>query len=318
MPTTSSYANQSHQHLYELGRQARDQGNTAKAEELWTQAIRVGGSSSQYHASLASSMTKRGALEEALPHWRKAQSMDPSRPALAANLGTVLLETNRLQEALMYFLEASVLVPESHVYRTNIASARAKLAQAQQSSAYTPVPPRPTSHYSDMQNNLHQRTEQMKRQPRYVYDDPNLTANAGRQWGANVAHGIAREQAMGNTEGEHRRIQFSAMGDAAKPSFPLIMERRGVPEERFLADVDFFWSTANKAGNQDVALMATMLCTLGIPWLALSLAGKSPNQVYQKGCVNRIREMNQYYRQFGIRWSYEMIPYTGPFLTYET
>ncbi len=154
--------------------------------------------------------------------------------------------------------------------------------------------------------------------PRVVtYGDPLQTSIDGSRWGANVAHAIAREQVLGNSHGEHGKERFAMNQGAGLPSIPQLMIRRGVSQERYRYDIDFFQRAIGERESKEKRNFALCCLTLGFSMFLTDCFGQSPHDKFVKACGNYVRGMNGYYNGFGITWSFQFIPYTGCFLEYE-
>lgn len=150
--------------------------------------------------------------------------------------------------------------------------------------------------------------------PVYIDSDPYQAQQNITQWAGNVSHAMARQQVLRSDEskdGEHGQRKF--VFDNVPSDCPQIMLRRGVSPDRYIADVDALkelYVIKNKKENSELLLC---FLTCGIS----SCFAEGADVAFKRQCKTKIREMNQYYNQFGISWSYDFIPFTGSFLNYE-
>jgi predicted O-linked N-acetylglucosamine transferase (SPINDLY family) len=113
------------------GKQARQQGDTAKAIGHFREAIRLQPDSVAAHNNLANALQAEGDLDGALASARQAIELDPERAILHSNLGGLLWMTDDAHAAIAAYQRAIALDPALHLAHANLAKALAAQGQFQ-------------------------------------------------------------------------------------------------------------------------------------------------------------------------------------------
>ena len=100
---------------------------------LWQDVVKKAHNKGRGHYNLATALSKRGELREAIKHYREALRINPTSVDAHNNLGTALSKRGKLREAIKHYQEALRINPadaEAHYNLANALSKRAELLEA--------------------------------------------------------------------------------------------------------------------------------------------------------------------------------------------
>ncbi|MEA3642348.1 MAG: tetratricopeptide repeat protein [Lamprobacter sp.] len=113
------------------GRQARQQGDTARAIDCFREAIRLQPDCVPAHNNLANALQADGDLEGALASARRAIELDPKRAVLHSTLGSLHWLKGDVDQAIAAYHQAIALDPTLYLAHYNLAKALAAQYQFQ-------------------------------------------------------------------------------------------------------------------------------------------------------------------------------------------
>jgi predicted O-linked N-acetylglucosamine transferase (SPINDLY family) len=137
-----------------LGVLALQRGDTGRAVESITRAIRLDGSQPSFHNNLGNALRSQGALAEAIASYQRALQLRPDYAEAHNNLGIALGEQGQLAEAIASYQRAVQLRPNNPEAYNNLGAALRSLGQlAEAINAYRcALQLRPN--YAEAHNNL--------------------------------------------------------------------------------------------------------------------------------------------------------------------
>jgi len=114
--------------------------------------------------------------------------------------------------------------------------------------------------------------------------------------------------------------QQEAAADTARLScFPLEMQRRGVSQHHYEADMAVFQALSVQSRPDDCKNDLVCCATLGISKMVGSCCSgeRSDLRKFVRKAKSQCDDMNAYYNQYGIRWYVEHTPGLGATILYE-
>jgi protein O-GlcNAc transferase len=122
-----------HQVLHLLGLLSQQEGNIAKAAELYQIAIRLDSLNQYYHNDLGTVLEDLGHLDKALIAYQKALNIKSDFPQAANNIGNVFNKLGRFEDALAWYRKTLTIqsdYTEAYVNIGGIMHDRGRLAEA--------------------------------------------------------------------------------------------------------------------------------------------------------------------------------------------
>ena len=97
----------------QMARIAVAQGDSARALEFTSRAVKLGPDDAQAHLDFAAVLASRGKLDEAIAHYRRGLDLRPSATEARTGLARALVQRGRFDEAAIFLEEALAAQPES-------------------------------------------------------------------------------------------------------------------------------------------------------------------------------------------------------------
>lgn len=154
---------------------AFENGNYARAAELYRQAIEEDPENARLHFNLASALYKLGRAEEAMESYERFESLSksPEEQSYASyNQGTILTDENKYEEAAEYFREALKKNPNDPDARHNYELALQRQQQQEQQQQ---------QNQDSGENNDQQNQDQQQQNNNQDQDQNQQPPNSGQQ-----------------------------------------------------------------------------------------------------------------------------------------
>ena len=140
--------------LTEQGEKELDAGRTAKARELFEQAVRVNPQNWNAHGYLAEMLLDSDAWAEARPHLDRMESIDPDSPVGNYLMATYQYRSRNLEQARQYAERVKAVHPGNAELRNLLGNIHSSLGQTQRALEEYTAAVRLAPDRSDYRHNL--------------------------------------------------------------------------------------------------------------------------------------------------------------------